>query len=54
VVAWALIVGGIAILAIEKVAKPGPLTGVAELPAKQCIGKRAFRSTLLPEAVRPS
>jgi undecaprenyl-diphosphatase len=38
VVAWALIVGGIAILAIEKVAKPGPLTGVAELPAKQCIG----------------
>jgi undecaprenyl-diphosphatase len=38
VVAWALIVGGIAILGIEKVAKPGPLTGVAELPAKQCIG----------------
>ncbi|GGC10932.1 undecaprenyl-diphosphatase [Novosphingobium endophyticum] len=38
VVAWALIAGGIAILAIEKVAKPGPLTGVAELPAKQCLG----------------
>lgn len=38
VVAWALIAGGIAILAVEKVAKPGPLTGVAELPAKQCIG----------------
>ena len=38
VVAWALIAGGIAILAIEKVAKPGPLTGVAELPAKQCFG----------------
>ena len=38
VVAWALIAGGIAILAIEKVAKPGPLTGVAELPARQCIG----------------
>ncbi|KPH60239.1 undecaprenyl-diphosphate phosphatase [Novosphingobium aerophilum] len=38
VVAWALIVGGIAILAIEKVAKPGPLTGVAELPMVKCIG----------------
>jgi len=38
VVAWALIVGGIAILGIEKIAKPGPLTGVAELPARQCIG----------------
>jgi undecaprenyl-diphosphatase UppP len=38
VVAWALIAGGIAILAIEKVAKPGPLTGVAELPASKCIG----------------
>jgi undecaprenyl-diphosphatase len=38
VVAWALIIGGIAILGIEKVAKPGPLTGVAELPAKQCVG----------------
>ena len=38
IVAWALIAGGIAILAIEKVAKPGPLTGVAELPVKQCLG----------------
>ncbi|SFF87380.1 undecaprenyl-diphosphatase [Novosphingobium sp. CF614] len=38
VVAWALIAGGIAILAIEKVARPGPLTGVAELPVSQCIG----------------
>lgn len=38
VVGYALIVGGIAILAIEKIAKPGPLTGVAELPAKQCLG----------------
>lgn len=38
VVAWALIVGGIAILGIEKVAKPGPLSGVAELPVWQCIG----------------
>src|SRR3546814_20626504 len=38
VVAWALIAGGIAILGIEKVARQGPLTGVAELPLKKCIG----------------
>ncbi|KMS54326.1 UDP pyrophosphate phosphatase [Novosphingobium barchaimii LL02] len=38
VVAWALIIGGFAILGVEKIAKPGPLTGVAELPAKQCLG----------------
>ncbi|KQM19527.1 undecaprenyl-diphosphate phosphatase [Novosphingobium sp. Leaf2] len=38
VVAWALIVGGIAILGIEKIARPGPLTGVAELPVMQCLG----------------
>lgn len=38
VVAWALIAGGIAILVIEKKARPGPLTGVAELPAKQALG----------------
>ncbi|MEW9854378.1 undecaprenyl-diphosphate phosphatase [Novosphingobium sp. M1R2S20] len=38
IVGYALVLGGIAILAIEKVAKPGPLTGVAELPAKQCLG----------------
>ncbi|PEQ14534.1 undecaprenyl-diphosphatase [Novosphingobium sp. PC22D] len=38
VVAWALVLGGIAILGIEKVAKPGELTGVGELPARQCLG----------------
>ena len=38
VVAWALVVGGIAILAIERVAKPGPKTGVAQLPARQALG----------------
>lgn len=38
VVAWALLIGGIAILAIEKVAKPGPASGVAQLPAKQALG----------------
>lgn len=38
VVAWALLIGGIAILGIEKVAKPGADTGVADLPLKQVIG----------------
>ncbi|WP_260924530.1 undecaprenyl-diphosphate phosphatase [Novosphingobium sp. 9] len=38
VVAWALIIGGIAILGVEKVAKQGPLTGVAELPVVKCLG----------------
>jgi undecaprenyl-diphosphatase len=38
IVGWALIAGGVAILLIERVAKPGPLTGVAELPARQCLG----------------
>ena len=38
VVAWALVLGGIAIVAIEKVAKPGPASGVAQLPAKQALG----------------
>lgn len=38
VVAWALIIGGIGILAIERVAKPGPPTGIAELPLNKCIG----------------
>ncbi|HTN13235.1 MAG TPA: undecaprenyl-diphosphate phosphatase [Sphingomonadaceae bacterium] len=38
VVAWALIVGGIAILAIEKNAHPGPEEGVAALPLKTAFG----------------
>ncbi|SLJ96286.1 undecaprenyl-diphosphate phosphatase [Novosphingobium mathurense] len=38
VVGWALIVGGIAILVIEKVARQGPLTGVSELSMKTCMG----------------
>lgn len=38
VVAWALIAGGVAILVIEKLAKPGPPTGIAELPLKQAVG----------------
>ena len=38
IVGWALIAGGIAILAIERTAKPGPEAGVADLPLRQAIG----------------
>ena len=38
VVGWALVAGGIAILAIERVAKPGPPTGIGQLPLKQAFG----------------
>lgn len=38
VVAWALIVGGIAILAIERVAKTGDYVEVSELPVRQAFG----------------
>lgn len=38
IVGWALVAGGIAILVIEKRAKPGPATGVAQLPARQALG----------------
>lgn len=38
IVAWALIIGGIAILGIEKVARPGDDVSVAELPLRQVIG----------------
>ena len=43
VVAWALVIGGIAILAIERVAKPGPKSGVAQLPARQALGVGLFQ-----------
>jgi undecaprenyl-diphosphatase len=38
IVGWALIAGGIAILGIEKVARPGTDGGVAELPLGQVAG----------------
>ena len=38
IVGWALIVGGILILVIEKYAKPGRPNGVAQLSPKQCLG----------------
>ncbi len=38
VVGWALLVGGVAILMIERWAKPGAPSGVAQLPARQALG----------------
>ncbi len=38
IVAWALILGGITILAIEMIARPGKPSGVGQLPAKQALG----------------
>ncbi|MDE2595363.1 MAG: undecaprenyl-diphosphate phosphatase [Sphingomonadales bacterium] len=38
VVGWALLVGGIAILVIERKARPGPASGVAQLPMRQAFG----------------
>ena len=38
IVGWALIAGGIAILVIERFAKPGPASGVAQLPMRQALG----------------
>jgi undecaprenyl-diphosphatase len=37
-VAWALILGGVAILAIERLVKRTPIVGVAEMPLKTVIG----------------
>jgi len=38
VVAWALIAGGVAILVIERYAREGPASGVAQLPVRQALG----------------
>jgi undecaprenyl-diphosphatase len=38
VVAWALIVGGIAILAIERTAKPGTISNIADIPWTKALG----------------
>lgn len=43
IVAWALIIGGMAILAVERVAKPGGPSGVAQLPARQALGVGLFQ-----------
>ena len=38
VVAWALIAGGIAILAVERFARPGEYLGLGQLPMRQAFG----------------
>lgn len=38
VVAWALVVGGVAIIAVERLAKQGPYLGVGQLPVKKALG----------------
>jgi undecaprenyl-diphosphatase len=43
IVGWALVLGGIAILAIEKVAKTGPKSGVAQMPVRQALGVGLFQ-----------
>jgi undecaprenyl-diphosphatase len=42
-VAWALIAGGFAIIAIERWSKPGPASGIAQLPARQALGVGLFQ-----------
>ena len=43
VVAWALVIGGIAILLIERTVKPGGPSGIAQLPARQALGVGLFQ-----------
>jgi undecaprenyl-diphosphatase len=43
VVGWALVLGGVAILLVERWAKPGPASGVAQLPARQALGVGLFQ-----------
>ncbi len=43
VVGWALLAGGIAILGVERWAKPGPASGVAQLPLRQALGVGLFQ-----------
>ncbi|HOB12723.1 MAG TPA: undecaprenyl-diphosphate phosphatase [Novosphingobium sp.] len=38
VVGWALLIGGFAILAVERWAKPGEYLGIGQLPARQAVG----------------
>ncbi|MBC2664411.1 undecaprenyl-diphosphate phosphatase [Novosphingobium flavum] len=38
VVCGALVVGGVAILVIERAAKPGPASGIGQLPMRQALG----------------
>lgn len=54
VVAWALLIGGIAILAIERVVKPGPPSGIGQLPARQALGVGLFQCIAMVPGVSRS
>jgi undecaprenyl-diphosphatase len=54
VVAWALIVGGIAILVIERIAKPGGPSGVAQLPMRKALGVGLFQCVAMVPGVSRS
>jgi undecaprenyl-diphosphatase len=43
VVGWALIIGGIAILGVERWSKQGPPSGIGQMPAKQALGVGMFQ-----------
>ena len=53
VVAWALILGGVAIIVIEKLHKPGDIVGVAEMPMKTVLGVGLIQClSMIPGASR--
>jgi len=54
VVAWALILGGIAIIVIEKVVKPGGPSGVAQLSVKESLGVGCFQCVAMIPGVSRS
>ncbi|TXI08338.1 MAG: undecaprenyl-diphosphate phosphatase [Novosphingobium sp.] len=54
VVCWALIVGGVAILLIERSAKTGELTGIGELPLRQALGVGAAQCLAMVPGVSRS
>ena len=54
VVGWALVMGGIAIILIERSVKPGPPTSIAELPARQVIGVGLFQCMAMVPGVSRS
>lgn len=54
VVAWALVIGGIAILVIERSVKPGGPSGIAQLPARQALGVGLFQCIAMVPGVSRS
>ena len=54
VVGWALVAGGFAILVVERFARPGALTGVGQLPARQAFGVGLFQCLAMVPGVSRS